>query len=138
MSDPVTPILGTIAAVTSLLKATRTISDWINDYRHAPEFVVDLQVYILGFVVFIEGVQNALSNPTIAGRIPPEQTNLVIGKAREILEQLRDALKQVLRDTGSEINRAKWVQYQGKCREVQQRLAWYRESLNGIIHTAQS
>src|SRR5271168_330590 len=100
MSDPVTPILGTIAAVTSLLKASRSICSWIKDYHDAPAFVAELQVYIEGFTFSVQRVQLAPSNPDIAGKIPPEQTNLLIGKAKETLQKLRVTLGNITQSSG--------------------------------------
>lgn len=77
MSDPVTPDLGAIASVISLLKAARTICTWLKDFRHAPAFVSDLQVYVEAFTVLIKGVQLALSDPEVESRIASAQTNYI-------------------------------------------------------------
>lgn len=137
MSDPVT-ILGAIASVASLLKAARTICSWIKDFRNAPAFVRELLVYIEGFVISVEEVQLALSNPVIARKIASAQTHLVIGRAEETLYQLRVTLKDVVQGSRFEVNRSKWVYHQSKCRELQQQLDTYRESLKAIISATHS
>lgn len=133
-----TPVLGAIAAVTSLLKAARTVCSWIKDFRDAPAFVSELQVYIEGFSVSIEGVQLALSDPEVDSKIASAQTNLVISKARETLNQLQVTLRKVAQSPGSAVSRSKWVYYQSKCRELKQQLATHRDSLNAIIFAAHS
>ena len=138
MSDPVTPVLGAIASVTSLLKAARTICSWIKDLRHASEFVSDLQVYVEGFTVSIEGVQLALSDPEVESKIASAQTNLVFSKANETLYQIQVTLKKVVQSPGSQVNRSKWVYYQSKCRELKEQLVTHQGSLNAIISAAHS
>src|SRR5580700_5386702 len=130
MSDPVTPVLGVIASVTSLLKAARTIYSWIKDFSYAPDFVSDLQVYVEGFTVSIEGVQLALSDPEVESRIASAQTNLVFSKASETLYQLQVTLKKVAQSPGSQVNRSKWVYHQSKCRELKEQLIIHQGSLN--------
>jgi hypothetical protein len=132
----VTPVLGAIASVTSLLKAARTICSWIKDLRHAPEFVSDLQVYVEGFTVSIKGVQIAWSDPDVESRIASSQTNLVFSKANETPYQLQVTLKKVAQSPGSQVNRSKWVYYQSKCREQKEQLVTHQGSLNAIISTA--
>jgi hypothetical protein len=138
MSDPVTPVLGAIASVTSLLKAARTICCWIKDFRHAPRFVYDLQVYVEEFTVSIEGVLLALSDPEVGSRIASARTNLILGKARETLYQLEVTLRKVAQSPGSEVSRSKWLINQGKCRELKEQLVRYQISLNAIVSAANS
>jgi hypothetical protein len=142
MADPVTPVLGTLAAIASLLKVARTALNCIKDFRNALAFVSDLLVYIEGYTITMQAVQWALSNPEIthkiSRKIPPEQTNLIIGKARDTLDKLRVTLDSVVRNSGFDVSRSKWVQVESKCREFHRQLTFHRESLNAICSAAQS
>jgi hypothetical protein len=138
MSDPVTPILGAIAAVTSLLKAARTICSCIKDFRHAPDFVSELQVDVEGFTISIEGVRLALSDPEVESRIASAQTNLVFSKAGETLYELQETLGKIAQSPGADVSRSKWVYHQGRCRELRQQLIAHRGPLNAIILAANS
>lgn len=124
MGDPMS-VIGTIAAITSLVKIAKTIYTWISDFRNAPEFVRQLHIYILAFTVFVEGVQQALGDPAIARRILPEQTNVINRTAKETLEQLRATLQGVAWGLGRDISRWKWLQRQHNCRDL-------RNDLDGV------
>lgn len=133
-----TPVLGAIAAVTSLMKTARTICGCINDFRHAPAFVSELQIYVEGFTISIEGVRLALSDPNVASRIASAQTNLVFAKARETLHHLQITLGKLAQSPGSEVSRSRFVYHQSRCRELKQQLGEQRDSLNAIILAANS
>lgn len=105
---------------------------------NAPEFFVEFLIYIEGFTITLQDAERALRTPEIARRIPPEKTNFIVGKTRDILDKLKVALGPVTQSSGFDISRSKWVQVQGRCRELRGQLAWHRDSLNAIISSARS
>lgn len=138
MGDPITPVLGAMAAVTGLLKAGRSTYSFLKDLHHAPDLVSEIQVEVEGFNISIDGVRLALIDPEVESRIASAQTHLVFAKAKETLYQLQETLSKVAQGPGSEVSRPKWVYHHSRCRELKEQLVAHRNSLNAIILAAHS
>lgn len=132
--DPV----GGAASLITLIHATLTVCRWIRSLRNAPTCVQGLQIDIIGFEVVFEGFQRAVRDPSVARKIPPEETNLIVGHASHTLQQLKTILARMMRVNGQDLNRFQWALDEAKCQDFKQRLIWYADTLTRILNVVQS
>ena len=132
--DPV----GGAASIVTLIHTIRTVCSWIRSFRNAPNCVQELHIDIIAFDIVLEGFQRAVRDPSVARKIPPEQTNLIVGHASHTLQQLKTILARMMRVNGQDLNRLQWALAEPKCQDFKQRLIWYRDTLDRILNVVQS
>jgi hypothetical protein len=137
MPDPVTPLVHTIASIFSLVETSKSIFSWISDIQDAPKYVSNLRVFLLGFTVFLGGVERALRDANIAGKVSPEQINIIIRNAKETLRQLEVSFTTITQGRRGVVSRSRWLENRDKYRGLQESLAECRELFSGIINVAQ-
>lgn len=136
--DPVSAVIGIAAGIASLLKVSRTIYSWIKGFRGADGNLRDLQVLFIDFNRLLVSLQRDLNDEDISRRIPPEETNIIIGLAKETLQELKNAIQAVRKVDVIDASRIQWILNERKCQGLQHRLSQHRESLHGLLASVHS
>ena len=132
--DPV----GCAASIFTLIQAVHTVCSWIRSFHNAPDCVRGLQIDIIVFEAVLKGFQRAVRDGSVARKIPPEQTNLIVGHASHTLQQLETSLGRTMRANGQDVDRFQWALDEAKCQAFKQKLTWYGDSLKSILNVVQS
>ena len=132
--DPV----GGAASIVTLIQAIQTVCSWIRSFQNAPNCVQGLHIDIIGFEIVLKGFQRAVRDESVARRIPPEHTNLIVGHASHTLQQLKTILGRTMRANGQDVDRFQWALDDAKCQAFKQKLTWYGDSLDKILNVVQS
>jgi hypothetical protein len=154
--DPVSAIVGTFAAVTSLTKTIRTIIGYAKNYIDGPNFVKELSFDVEHFNHILKYFQDFLQDERIAQRVNQAHIKQVLDRSSETIGDLETTLKTVIKGDwtwntieeleGSiktelkteepvfQINRLKWLRTEQKCRDLRTLLANHREKLNALMN----
>lgn len=138
--DPASAILGIVTSITTLINTGQTISGWVQSFRDATGSLRELQILLIEFNRLLANLQHDLDDENVRRRIPPEETNLITGNARETLRKLQVEIEGVRKKDGNDARGLQWLLNQKRCQSLQQQLARHRDSFQGIynvIHIAQ-
>lgn len=136
--DPVSAILGIATSITALINTGQTIYRWVQSFQDATGSLRELQILLIEFNRVLINLQHDLDNEDVRRRIPPEETNLIIGETKETLRRLQASIEGVRRGDGNDARRIQWLLNEKRCQSLQQRLARHRDSLQGIYNMIQS
>jgi len=136
--DPVSAILGIVSSITALINSGKTIYGWVQSFQGATGSLYELQILLIEFNRLLANLQHDLDDENVRRRIPPEETNLIIGDAKETLQKLQVAIEGVRRNDGNDADRIQWLLNEKRCQNLQQRLARHRDSFQGIYNVVQS
>ena len=130
--------IGGVASIVTLIQAVHTVYSWIRSFHNAPNCIRGLQIDIIVFEAVLEGFQRAVRDESVARKIPPEKTNLIVGHASDTLQQLKTSLGRTIRANGQDVDRFQWALDDAKCQAFKQKLTWYGDSLKSILSVVQS
>ena len=71
-----------------MIKTGQTIYGWVQSFRDATGSLRELQMLLIEFNRLLANLQHDLEDENVRRRIPPEETNLIIGDAKETLRKL--------------------------------------------------
>ena len=132
--DPV----GGVASIITLIQAVHIVCSWISSFHNAPDSVRGLHIDIIGFEIVLKGFQRAVRDESVARKIPPEQTNIIVGHASHTLQELKTSLRRTMRANGQDVDKFQWALDEAKCQAFKQKLTWYGDSLKSILNVVQS
>jgi hypothetical protein len=135
--DPVSAILGIVTSITALITTGQTIYGLVQSFQDATGALRELQILLIEFNRVLINLQIDLDNEDVRRRIPPEETNFLIGEAKETLRKLQVSIHGVRRSDGNDARGLQWLLNEKKCQGLQQRLARHRDSFQGIYNMIQ-
>jgi hypothetical protein len=136
--DPVSAILGIATSITALIKTGQTIYGWVQSFQDATGSLRELRILLIEFNRVLAYLQHELDDETVQLRIPPEETNIIIGEAKDTLRKLQATIQRVRRNDGNDARRIQMLLNEKKCQSLQQRLVRHRDSLQGIYNMLHS
>jgi hypothetical protein len=70
---------------------------------------------LIEFNRLLANLQHDLEDENVRRRIPPEETNLIIGDAKETLRKLQVAMEGARRNDGNDSRRIQWLLNEKRC-----------------------
>ena len=138
MADPVSAILGIATSITALIKTGRTIYGWVQSLQDATGSLRELGMVLVEFNRLLASLQHDLDDEAIRLKIPPEETNIIIGDAKDTLQKLQAVIEGVRKSDGTDARKLQWLLNERRCQSLQRRLARHRDSFQGIYNMIQS
>lgn len=135
--DPVSAILGIATSITALITTGQTIYGWVRSFQDATGNLRELRILLIEFNRLLANLQHDLDDENVRRRIPPEETNITIGEAKETLRKLQAAIEGVRRNDGNDARRIQWLLNEKRCQSLQQRLIRHRDAIQGIYNMVQ-
>lgn len=136
MVDPVSAILGIATSITALIKTGQTIYGWVQSLQDATGSLRELGMVLVEFNRLLANLQHDLDDEAVRLKIHPEETNVIIGDAKDTPQKLQSVIEGV-RSDGIDARKIQWVLNERRCQSLQRRLARHRDSFRGIYNTTQ-
>ena len=126
-------LVGAVASILSIVKATKTVCSWIAHLIHISEHIRQLHSELFSFEILVQGLQKAMTDETLTTAILHEHVEAVLTEAKCTLNSLKATLMRAKKDGAWNHTKLRLALNESSCKELSQKIHRHAAALTWIM-----